>query len=395
MRILLATDWNSGRGGAEALALWLRDGLEAAGDSVRLLTSSAGSAGDGRAEYVAYGSERRAAQALLQLVNPFAVARARQVVREFAPDVALVNMFAQQLSPAFLHALGDVPIVLSVSDFKCVCPIGTKLLRDGSLCRQRAGLVCLTSGCVGSLHWLRDRPRYALMRSGVRRVARIVACSDWICRALVADGIPAEVVMLPVPPPGPSYRRAPAATPTLLFCGRLDVEKGVALLLRAFARVRAQSADARLRIVGRGPQRAALERLARELGSEAAVTFTGWLEPAQVEAELARAWALVAPSLLAEPLGLVAPEAIVRSVPVIASAHGGFGETVNDGRTGLLFPNGDENALTEQLLRVVRGAAFADHTIEPALVAAAADRHALGRYVGRMRALSRDVIASA
>src|SRR5258708_4635881 len=83
--------------------------------------------------------ERRAAQALLQIVNPFAVARARQAVRAFAPDVALVNMFAQQLSPAFLHALAGVPIVLAVSDFKCVCPIGTKLLPDGSLCTQRAG----------------------------------------------------------------------------------------------------------------------------------------------------------------------------------------------------------------------------------------------------------------
>jgi glycosyltransferase involved in cell wall biosynthesis len=395
VRILLATDWNSGRGGAEALALWLRDGLEAAGDSVRLLTSSAGSAGDGRAEYVAYGSERRAAQALLQLVNPFAVARARQAVREFAPDIALVNMFAHQLSPAFLHALGEVPIVLSVSDFKCVCPIGTKLLPDGSLCRQRAGLVCLTTGCVGSLHWLRDRARYALMRSALRRVARIVACSDWVCRALLADGIPAEVVLLPVPPPGASYRRAPAAPPTLLFCGRLDVEKGVALLLRAFARVRAQTSDALLRIVGRGPQQPALERLARTLGIETAVTFTGWLEPAQVEAELARAWALVAPSLHAEPLGLVAPEAILRSVPVIASASGGFGETVSDGHTGLLFPNGDETALTERLLRIVRREAFAAHTIEPALVAAAMERHAPGRYVARMRELARSVVAAA
>lgn len=394
MRILLATDWNSGRGGAEAQAAALRDGLEAAGDSVRLLTSSAGSAGDGRAEYIAYGSNHRAAQALLQIVNPFAVTRARQAVREFAPDVALVNMFAQQLSPAFLYALAGVPIVLAVSDFKCVCPMGTKLLPDGSLCTQRAGRVCLTSSCVGTLHWLRDRPRYALLRLGLRRVARIVACSEWVRAVLAADGIPAEVILLPVRAPGPSYRRTPSATPTLLYCGRLDVEKGLPLLLRAFTRVRAQVPDVRLRIVGHGPLLGALTRLARDLGSDAAVTFAGWLEPAQVEAELAQAWALVAPSLWAEPLGLVAPEAILRSVPVVASASGGFGETVSDGHTGLLFPNGDESALVERLLRIVRREVFASHAIAPELVAATADRHAIGRYVARIHALFRDVIGS-
>ena len=57
MRILLMIDWNRGRGGAENHALALRAGLEAAGDEVRLLTSSAGTAGDGTAEYVAYGTE--------------------------------------------------------------------------------------------------------------------------------------------------------------------------------------------------------------------------------------------------------------------------------------------------------------------------------------------------
>jgi glycosyltransferase involved in cell wall biosynthesis len=395
MRILIATDWNSGRGGAEAQALWLRDGLEAAGDTVRLLTGSAGSAGDGRAEYIAYGSDRRAAQALLQIVNPFAVARARQALRELAPDVALVNMFAQQLSPAFLHALAGVPIVLLVSDFKCVCPVGTKLLPDLTLCRQPAGLVCLTSSCVGALHWLRDRPRYALVRSALRRVARVVACSAWVRDALAADGIPADVLILPVPSPAPGYRRTPAELPTLLCCGRLDVEKGLPLLLRAFARVHAEVPQARLRIVGRGPLRDGLRRQARDLRVDAAVTFTGWLEPAQVEAELARAWALVAPSLWAEPLGLVAPEAIVRSVPVVASATGGFAETVDDGRTGLLFPNGDESALVDRLLRVVRGEAFASHVLAPELVAAAVDRHATTRYVERLRGLCSDVIARA
>src|SRR5690606_20495241 len=98
---------------------------------------------------------------------------------------------------------------------------------------------------------------------------------------------------------------------------------------------------ARLRVVGEGPERPALEALARSLGLDGAVSFRGWVSPADVEHELADAWAQVVPSLWAEPLGLIALEAIVRGVPVIASAAGGLGEIVEHGRSGLLFPNGD------------------------------------------------------
>lgn len=391
MRILLATDWNRGRGGAEAHALLLRDGLEAAGDEVRLLTSSAGTAGDGRAEYVAFGTENVAAQALLQIVNPFAVARLRRALRELRPDVAYVNMFAHHLSPALLHAFGDVPVVLAVSDYKCICPLGSKLLPDDTLCPRRAGVTCLTSGCVGPLHWLRDRPRYALLRAGLRRVRRVVACSAWVATALAADGIAAEVVLLPVAAPSPEHRRAASAAPTLLFCGRLDREKGLPLLLRAFARVRAAAPAARLRIAGAGPLARDLERLARELAIADAVHFAGWLAPDAIERELSGAWALVAPSLWAEPLGLVAPEAIVRGVPVVASATGGFAETVVPGRSGLLFANGDEAALAACLLDVVRGETFPGHTVAADVVAEARARHDPGRYVADLRTMFADV----
>lgn len=393
MRILLATDWNRGRGGAEAYALLLRDALEAAGDEVRLLTSSVGTAGDGRADFVARGSELRAAQAFLQIANPFAVACVRRALGAFRPDVVWVNMFAHHLSPALLHALGDVPFVLSVSDYKCICPLGSKLLPDGALCDRRAGWTCLTSGCVGTLHWLRDRPRYAVLRAGVRRAARVVACSAWVRDVLRADGIPAELIVLPVRAPGSGYERAPAPTPTLLYVGRLDREKGLPLLLHAFVDVRRAEPASRLRIAGVGPERAPLDRLVAELALGDAVTFTGWRSPAEIEHELSGAWALVAPSLWAEPLGLVAPEAIVRGVPVVASARGGFSETVVDGASGLLFENGDRTALATQLLRIVRREVFPAHAVPAPLVAASAARHDPDRHAARLRALFETVCA--
>ncbi len=374
MRILLVTDWNRGRGGAEDYFELLRDGLRAAGDEVRLLTSSAGAAADGAAEYVAYGTERVTAQVFLQVVNPSAVACIRRALREFQPDVALVNMFAHHLSPAAILALGDLPLMLLVSDYKCVCPLGSKLLPDGSLCREKAGLVCWRHGCIGALHWMRDQPRYALIRSVLRRAHRVVTCSDWMRDELARHGIGAQTLLLTSRGPGADFRRQPSAHPLFLFAGRLDREKGVELLLRAFARVQARLPSARLRVAGRGPLRASLEDLARALGLTEAVEFCGWLSQAEFERELGEAWALVVPSLWAEPLGLVAVQAVIRGVPVVASASGGLAEVVEHGVTGRLFPNGDEEALVEQLVLIAQREVFPHQTLPRAEVTRVAER---------------------
>jgi glycosyltransferase involved in cell wall biosynthesis len=393
MRVLIVTDWNRGQGGAEAYIGWLRSGLKDAGDEVRLLTSSAGSAADGTAEYVAYGTERVAAQVFLQIANPFAVSTIRRAVREFRPEVAFVNMFAHHLSPAIFHALGDVPVVLAVSDYKCVCPIGSKLKPDNSICTSPAGWVCHQAGCVNLAHWIRDQPRYALIRSAVDRATRVIACSKSVSRELERAGIDAECIYLPVPGPGITYKKSPAAEPRILFNGRLDREKGVEQLLRAFALVSAANPHATLRIAGRGPLRDPLETVARELGVERQVKFLGWQEPAQIEREIAEAWVVAAPSLWPEPLGLVALEAMVRGIPVIASSIGGFAEIVEHGVSGTLVKNGDVGALAEGLIPIVDRRQFVGGLPEE-VVRRVRDRHDLMRHIAVMRSTFTEVAAA-
>ncbi len=385
MRVLLMTDWTSSPGGTEETATLLRDGLRAAGDEVRLLTSSVGDGAAAGAEYVARGSERRAAQVALQVVNPSAVARVRAARREFAPDVAVSLMFEMHLSPAVLLALGDVPAVALVLYPKPVCPTALKLLPDGSLCGSRAGAVCRREGCVTLPHWLRDIPRYRLIRRALRGAAVVLTCSPDLRDLLRADGIEAEAVDLGVPPPGADFARAPAPEPLFAYVGRLSPEKGVDLLLRAFARLRQSVPRARLRIVGDGPARAEIERHVARLGCDGAVELTGRLAPAAVEAALTDVWALVAPSLWPEPFGLVAIEATMRGVPVVASATGGFARTLEPGVSGLLFPNGDEDALLDRLASVASGAAFADHSVPGDAVARARQRFDSCDWVARMR----------
>lgn len=199
MRVLLITDWLPNVGGAERYISGVRQRLRAAGDEVRLLTSCVGSAADGTAEYQAFGSEHIAARMILQIVNPFALATLRGALRDLRPDVALVNMYEHQLSPAVLAGPRGVPTVLSVSDYKGTCPIATKLLPSGRICREQAGAVCWRSGCVSFPHWVRDQPRYALIRSARKGVSRVLACSRWVQRGSrrAADHRDA--------PPGPTH----------------------------------------------------------------------------------------------------------------------------------------------------------------------------------------------
>jgi glycosyltransferase involved in cell wall biosynthesis len=350
------------------------------------MTSGAGSAAHGTADFVAYGTTRRAAQVGLQIVNPFATYQAWAAVRSFQPDVALVHMFAYHLSPAVLWPLRSVPTVMMVLDYKIICPLGSKLLPTGEICKQQAGTICWQAGCLSLPHWIRDSVRYVGIGLAIRQPHLVLACSRYMQRELEEHGIASEPLALPVAGPGRAFERKPSRDPHFVFCGRLSVEKGVPLLVRAFARLHAHMPLARLTIVGDGPLRNEVESavLARDLRD--AVTFTGWLDPTGVDRQLETAWALVAPSVWAEPLGMVGPEAVIRSVPVIASSTGGFAETIEDEVSGLLFPNGDELALHCALERVATGTAFPSHLLDPNVVARVTRSFSIEWHIAKLRA---------
>lgn len=205
--------------------------------------------------------------------------------------------------------------------------------------------------------------RLAMTTRGARpMLARVAArattytfVSRWLleqARALVALG-PVAVAPMPID----VSRFTPDHRPRdgLLFVGRLNIQKGLADLLRALAQ---QRTSARLTVVGDGPDAASLRSLAGELGVLERIV---WL-PSQTQAQLVdhyrAASALVVPSI-GEGLGLVAAEAQACGTPVVAFASGGLTDLVVDGRSGLLAPPGDVAALAASLDRVLAHADLA------------------------------------
>ena len=150
---------------------------------------------------------------------------------------------------------------------------------------------------------------------------------------------------------------------TVGYVGSLTRVKGVDLLLRAARRALDEFPGLKVRIVGEGPLEArrayegdtgaSLKALARELGLGRCVEFAGGTE--RPEDEFKRMDLFVMASL-SEGMSNAVLEAMASGLPVIATASGGNREVVEEGKTGLLFPVGDDRALSERILAFARDA---------------------------------------
>jgi glycosyltransferase involved in cell wall biosynthesis len=350
MRVLLVNDVARPIGGAEIFTLGLRDELRARGHDARILATSAYLNGAvSPADFTCFGTTSRLRTAN-RTVNLDARRALRRVLAEFRPDVVHVRMFLTQLSPLILPLLRSVPSIYHASFYETVCPTGLKLLPDGSACAQPAGRACRR--CLSPQAWtvlMLQRRMWARWRDVFDLV---VANSDTMRRQLQAHGIgPIVRVYNGVPRRDP---RPPLADPpTIAYAGRLAREKGVDVLVDAFASVARAHPKARLLLVGDGPERPRLDRLVATAGLAARVTFTGLLTRAETEAALDRAWVQVVPSRLEEPFGNAAAEALMRGTALVASDVGGLAEIVRRGETGMLVPPQDTAALATALFQLV------------------------------------------
>jgi phosphatidylinositol alpha 1,6-mannosyltransferase len=153
------------------------------------------------------------------------------------------------------------------------------------------------------------------------------------------------------------YRGADVAAgevPTVLFVGRLDPEKRVDELLRAFAALPA-GVPGRLEIVGDGSRRAAWEALAAQLGVQERVRFRGFVGEDELLAAYARAAVFCMPGV-AELQSLATLEAMAAGTPVVAADAMALPHLVRPGRNGWLYPPGDVGELTARLAALLADA---------------------------------------
>jgi glycosyltransferase involved in cell wall biosynthesis len=221
---------------------------------------------------------------------------------------------------------------------------------------------------------------------------RVVAVSAFLKEEVIKLGVDpsrVEVVYGGVDiPKDATTTSATSPGATITFIGAMVPQKGVDVLLKAFGKVKEKVPEARLVIVGGGPERDGLEAQSAEMGLED-VEFTGLVEDLT---DIYRGTAVLALPSREEGFGLVLLEAMARGVPVVAADTGGIPEIVDDRRNGLLVPPGDADALADALLEVLK-----DDTLRSSLVLEGRTTSESFTWVGmgtRIDALYKEIIGA-
>lgn len=187
---------------------------------------------------------------------------------------------------------------------------------------------------------------------------RIIAVSPQCKRKLLALGIPEQRIT--VIPNGIDLQlldstHAEKALHQILYVGRLVHFKRVDILIRAFALVLRRIPDAKLKIVGGGPQYASLRKLVNALSLDEAVTFTGVTATYEATARYFKESALFALPSVMEGESIAAKEAMAASLPVLAARvpSSGVLTLVRDGVSGFLVEPNQPTELAERIIELL------------------------------------------
>jgi colanic acid/amylovoran biosynthesis glycosyltransferase len=198
--------------------------------------------------------------------------------------------------------------------------------------------------------------RHYRLGEKLRQASFVVCISDFARSQLMALSDPGAWPKLPVVHVGipieqftPRNGDRPASGPLEILCiGRLVPEKGQAVLIEALARLAERGVPATVTFAGDGPQRAALERLAADLGVASAVSFRGAVAQEDLRTLYETASVFCLPSF-SEGVPVVLMEAMAMRLPVLSTRITGIPELIEDGHDGLLVPPGRPDSLADAL----------------------------------------------
>ncbi len=321
-----------------------------------------------RARMVRYASVMRELHILV-----LGAASAGQERTEIAPHVFVYPTRTRTRAGAVLAGIRiarrivrehSVDVISTQDPFECAL-VGYLARR-----RSRAALQIQEHGDFFSApYWhverVLHRVRYPLGRFLTSRADCLRVVSERIKRGFIARGFPAERIavaplatdvsafMSAAPDHGLVHLR-PEGGVLVLTMARFVPQKNLCLLLRAFGRIVARGTNARLVVLGQGPEKGRLLRAARDLMPDR-ITFLDWTEDPAAAMHAADIYVL---SSDYEGWGRVAIEALAAGTPLVMTDVGCAGEVVHDGENGLVVPVRDEVALAAALTRLAQDPAL-------------------------------------
>lgn len=289
--------------------------------------------------------------------NPQAYQTVRSHLKEKLPDLLHVQNFFPLWSPS-VHAAArslDIPTIQHLHNFRLGCLNGY-LLRGNQVCEVCVGhnpwrgvvYRCYRESLPASLSVWHLLTLNRWRHTWQTQVDGFIVPSQFAADKLIQIGInPDRLYVKPAVVQDPGLSDLPIPdSPRFIFIGRLSDQKGVLLLLQAWAAL--NQPEWQLQLIGSGPLQLKLEQFIRDRALSN-VAFLGQLSTQQVIQAIQSATAVVVPSQSYETFGQTVVEAFACSRAVLASNLGALAELVQDKQTGLLIPHDQVHQWTERL----------------------------------------------
>jgi len=273
----------------------------------------------------------------------------RRLLVQHKPDIVHIHNLYPLISPSILPECkkAGVPVVMTVHNYRLVCPNGLHMV-NGQVCERCSGgkeYWCVLCNCEKNLF---KSVGYALRNYVARKgkfylnnVTMYAALTEFQKHKLIAEGFPAErIVVVPNMVDSNGVQVSQEQGEYVGYVGRVSQEKGLPTLMEAARKCKnirfkaAGSYDRMPCLPGKAPQN---------------FKFSGHLNREQLDKLYTDSRMIVLPSICYETFGLPLAEAALRSKPVICSRIGALSEIVKDGVTGLLFEPGNVDELAEKI----------------------------------------------
>ncbi len=275
----------------------------------------------------------------------------REILKLFKvekPDVAHVHNTLPLITPAVYYACNElnIPVVQTLHNYRLLCS-NAYLFRNGKVCEECIGKSLYHSLKYGCYRYSRIQT-FALARMVEKhrklvtwstKIDAYIALTNFSKKKIVEGGFPENKIFIK-----PNFlSNDPGVndlqTDYFLFAGRLDITKGLHIILNAISNV---NESIKILVAGDGPCKSEIQNTSK-------IKYEGQLTRIDLIKKIHEAIAVIFPSIWYETFGLSIIEAFASGKPVIASNLGAMAELIEDGRTGLLFEPGNSDDLADKI----------------------------------------------
>ena len=319
-----------------------------------------------------------------------------QLILDEKPDIIHLNIFQSQLTGSIVEVAKkyDLPIVYTAHDLKSVCP-NYMMLNHGRVCERCLHgnyLYCFQSGCMKNS---KAKSLLATMESTVYRQRKIYKKIDLVItpsglykQKLSESGeFDCDIIHIPnFLPEGTEFKNVRNGGDYFLYFGRLSIEKGILVLIKAYARAKVKKP---LYIVGTGPEEEKIHGFIKEKNLESKIKMLGFKSGDDLKQLVQNALCVCLLSTWYENGPYTIMEAQAAGRPALVSNIGGIPEMVIDSVNGRIAMRTSPKAIA----RLLEYCENKEDWNYDGIVEYAASKYNAAKYVDRLISLYSSLIS--